>query len=88
MGKPKRIDIKKELENEQGPVVLEYGVPLASVPYTKIHQIPDPDFEQHLEHVAYDLVEKEKDSGKPGAFVARRLSKEGDVLEIYGWSDD
>jgi hypothetical protein len=72
--------------------LLEYGIPLPRIPYQKIASIqedlenPDP-----LKSVnqAYDLVEQEKDKGKPGAFVVERFDYDQDcwVYDIWSWAD-
>lgn len=86
----KDITIQEQLQYDES-VYLEYGVPLATIPYTKISVVKVPYFEPDDALVAaYNLVEQEKNTGRPGAFVTRR-SEVGsndeclDVITVWGW---
>ena len=77
--------ILKDLEYKQ--MYLFYGIPFPSIPYKLIATFDDNSDEAFIP--AYDLVEKEKTEGRPGAFVLNVLNfdKNDWVYEVWGWAD-
>ena len=86
MRKERRIQDQIETDAR---ILLEYGVPLDTIPYKKIWEKTDPDYSQDVTNEAADIVEKETREGRPGAFVIRlMLDNEGtDNVEVWGWAD-
>ncbi len=66
----RELSIQERLEYDQR-LELEYGRPLDSVPYQQIACFSDENDDIFLESLdkACELVEREKDEGRPRAFV-------------------
>lgn len=85
--KEKQHDIHKQLEWDER-LYLEYGVPIKSIPYKEIACLLDEDHSLDVLNRTFDLVEKEKDEGRPGAFVTSEYDDEFNyVYRVYGWQD-
>ncbi len=87
MSKERRI--QDEIETN-GLILLEYGIPLETIPYKKIWEKVDEDgWNEKISKEAADLVEKEKGKGRFGAFVVRRrINQSGDDnVEVWSWAD-
>jgi len=67
---------------------LEYGVPFKTIPYKKIRSLTDDlSDSETIDLQAADLVEREAQNGRFGAFVTRTWDGEHDIVEIWSWAD-
>lgn len=82
MGKERRIQDRIETDQR---ILLEYGIPLETIPYKKIwEKVDEIGYSEEISNQATDLVEREKQNGRPGAFVLRRIidNKGSDNVEF------
>jgi len=85
MRKEQRIQDQLKYDDR---LFLEYGAPLESIQYQEIAQlVDDGSNENSIYYQACDLVEKEKNSGNPRAFVTSEFVENLQTLyRIWSWS--
>ncbi len=86
MGKEQRIQDRLKWDER---LWLEYGRPLEAIPYREIAQFLDDGSEpDSVLHQACQIVEKEKDKGRPRAFVTSEYDGDFNLLyRVWGWPE-